>query len=131
MGQFTVKEAAAILGITPRGVRMRIEEKRIAAVMVGREWLVDLPGVEAIPVDEPAEEVVELSKELPQPPPVPEPASPGSGFLMRTWAAATLGEVARLSRELGAAEKELALLRPTPDGDYTPRRNWLRSLMRL
>jgi len=44
MTRMSVKEAALALGITPRAVRLRIEEKRIPATMLDGKWFVDLEG---------------------------------------------------------------------------------------
>lgn len=46
MRQVTVNEAADILGITPRGVRLRIERKKLTALKSGREYMVLLDDPE-------------------------------------------------------------------------------------
>lgn len=42
MSRMSVKQAAIVLGITPRAVRLRIEEKRIPATMMDGKWFVEL-----------------------------------------------------------------------------------------
>jgi len=41
-------EAARRLGVTPDRVRKMIEAKRLKAIKVGREWLIDPKDLEAV-----------------------------------------------------------------------------------
>ena len=79
--QYSVPEAARLLGITPRAVRKRIEAGTLCGTRVGRDWVVVLPGERIAERQEPREELGE-PRELtstarePNASPVELPSSP-------------------------------------------------------
>ena len=44
--ELSVERAAGILGVSPRMLRIYIDEKKIKALKVGRKWFVDAASVE-------------------------------------------------------------------------------------
>ena len=45
----TVREAAAVLGISVRGVQKRIERGQLRAIKLSGRWLIDRRAIEAAP----------------------------------------------------------------------------------
>lgn len=49
----STKQAARILGVSPRRVRALITSGRLPAKMVGRDWLIEKPDLERVMVRKP------------------------------------------------------------------------------
>src|SRR5262245_22607583 len=126
MAQLTVDEASRLLGITPRAVRLRIEGKKLAAVMIGGKWMGDLPDVEAINRQSEVEEETLPAGDDDDETTASALASVPSGALPEAFRALTtsLSEVGRLSHQVGVLEERLEQMGAN-QGLYEPRQNWL------
>jgi excisionase family DNA binding protein len=100
--ELSVNEAAEILGITTRAVRMRIESRKLAAVKIGGHYTVLMDENEPMLIAH--ETRLGSNAENCAPGEVRE-VLPTS--VVRNWADATIGAVARLSQENGILTQQL------------------------
>lgn len=124
----TVREAAAIIGVTPRAVRQRIEDGRLRATMIEGRYYVTR---DALPSDTNTEDAGFLPrkqsgrKHIPSFRPTPVPSFPSS---LPPSSAATIGETAitALSDEIAFLRSQLIERESSLHAEMTERESFLR-----
>jgi len=125
----TVREAAAIIGVTPRAVRQRIEDGRLSATMIEGRYYVTR---DALSSDTNAEDAGFLPrkqlgrKRIPSFRPTPVPSFPSS---LPPSSASTMGEtaIAALSDEIAFLRSQLIERESSLRAEMTERESFLRA----